>query len=299
MIIGGGGGGFDFDPCPDTFTVDFESEITQVRMSRDGYICEKCSAPSPDGLHLLELERGTRTLDADGNIVRRLEVREVESPALPSYTVLVGSAYDFGPSPVSFNKLVSLTLGYVITDFPSNALALGMNYYDVLGNWTPVYTVDRQVAEIGSLTGELNHFTIFAILAEVPGFEVRHLSIDASRTPIWPFLTFAVRTGQEATVSVNVVNTGNHEAIRTVRLEVNGATEGTQAVTLDAGQSAELVFELEGNAPGKYVVVVEGLTGEFSNSLWINWWLILLVAGGVILVILIGFWGYRKTREIV
>ena len=268
-------------------------------MSRDGYICEKCSAPSPDGLHLLELERGTRTLDAEGDIVRRLEVREVESPVLPSYAVLVGSAYDFGPSPVSFNKTISLTLGYNVADLPDDALAVGMNYFHVLGGWTPVSTVDRQVAEIGSLTGELNHFTIFAVFAEIPGFEVSHLSIESSRSPIWSFLTFAVRTGEDATVSVDVANTGNHEVIRTVRLEVNGATEGTQAVTLDAGQSAQVVFELEGNAPGQYVVVVEGLSGEFSNFLWINWWLVLLLAGAVILVILLGFWGYRKTREIV
>lgn len=268
-------------------------------MSPDGYICEKCSAPSPDGLHLLELERGTRTLDADGNIVRLLEVRGVESPLLPSYTVLVGSAYDIGPSGVSFNKPVSLTLGYLVLDLPDNALALRMNYYDVLTGWTLVLTEERQVADIGSLTGVLNHLTVFALLADVPGFEVTDLSIDASRAEIWPFLTFAVRTGEEATVSVDVSNTGNHAAISTVRLEVNGETQASRSLILDSGQSAEVVFELSGNAPGLYIVVVEGLTGEFSQSLWINWWLILLVAGGVILLILIGFWGYRKTREIV
>ena len=265
-------------------------------MSNDGYICEDCYARSPDSMHILELKRGTRTLDVAGDIVKLIEVRETGAPTLPAYTALVGDAYNFTPSHVTFNKAVMVTLGYNVVDLDPDVVAVNMYFYNSDDGWNPLQSTSKQVAEIGSLSAEVTHFTIFANLADVPGFEVSNLSITPSRTEIWPFLTFIVRIGDEADVSVDVENTGNHQATHTVALNVNGATRASQEVILADGENAQVLFQLVDNGPGRYVVVVEGLTGEFSQTLWINWWLIIGLLAALAALIWFFVWLYRRNR---
>ncbi|MGB2853179.1 MAG: hypothetical protein WBC55_01895, partial [Dehalococcoidia bacterium] len=170
-------------------------------------------------------------------------------------------------------------------------------YYGSEATWTEIDDVETtQVADIGSLTGFFNHLTIFATLAEVPevpGFEVSNLSVAPSRREIWSFLTFAVVTGEEAIVSVDVANIGNHEASHTVSLEVNDETKANHDVGLTPGQSKEVVFVLSDNESGRNVVVVEDLTGEFTHSLWINWALIIGLGAALVAIIVLAFFGVR------
>ncbi|MGB2853180.1 MAG: hypothetical protein WBC55_01900, partial [Dehalococcoidia bacterium] len=170
-------------------------------------------------------------------------------------------------------------------------------YYGSEATWTEIDDVETtQVADIGSLTGFFNHLTIFATLAEVaevPRFEVNNLSVAPSRREIWPFLNFAVVTGEEAVVSVDVANVGNHEASHTVSLEVNDETKANHDGGLTPGQSKEVVFVLSDNEPGRNVVVVEDLTGEFTHSLWINWALIIGLGSALLIIIVLAFFGVR------
>jgi len=283
--------------CPETFTVDFQGEITEVPMTGDGVLCANCEAPSPNGLHLLEIEKQTQVLDADGEPVTLVEIREVDSPPLPNHTFLVGDALDFTPSGLSFDKRASLTLGHTIPSLPNDAVRVAMAYHGSNGVWNEVKTDATQVADIASLTGDINHFTVFAILAEVPAFEVTNLSIAPSRTEIWPFLTFAVRTGAQAEVSVEVANTGKHEAAYGVTLQLDGETTANHETTLAPGEIEDVVFTLTDNPAGRHFVKVEELTGEFTHSLWINWALIIGLGAGLLIVILLailGVWWYRR-----
>ena len=270
-------------------------------MTYDGRLCGNCYAPSPAGEHLFEIDSFTRVLDSEGDPVPLIDITEVHSPPLPPYTVLVGNMYEFAPSGVTFDKQVRLTLSYNVDQLPADAVRVLMAYYGIEAVWTEVEDVETtQVAEIGSLTGFFNHLTIFATLAEVPGFEVNNLSVDPSRREIWPFLTFAVVTGEEAVVSVDVANVGDHEASHNVILQVNGETKANHDVFLTPGQSSEVAFLLSDNEPGRNFVVVEDLTGEFTHSLWINWWLIIGILAGLAVIIVLAFFGVRwyRRREI-
>jgi hypothetical protein len=295
---GGGGGGFAGPACPETLTVDFLGEITEVPMTRSGVLCADCDAPSPDEMHLLEIEEGTMILDSEGEVVNLIEITEAETLLLPNSTVIVGSAYDFIPSGITFDRPVTLTLGYNVSDLPEDTLALSMAYYSSEDGWTELETESSQVAEIGTLTGTTEHFTVFAILAELPSFEVSNLSITPSEREIWDFPAFAVRTGEEAVIAVDVTNTGNHEASYTVSLLVNGEIMDSQELTLAPGQTEGVTFTISGIEPGDYQIVVGGLSDEFTSSLRINWLLIGAILGALFLIVLllVGWW-YRNREK--
>ena len=294
----GGGVGVVGPACPETLTVDFLGEITETPMTRSGILCDDCVAPSPDEMHLLEIEENIKVLDSEGKVVTLIEITEATPPSLPASTVIVGSAYNFSPSGITFSKPVNLTLGYNVGDLPEDMLAISMGYYSSEDGWTELETKSSQVAEVGSLTGTMDHFSVFAILADLPSFELSDLSITPSRTEIWDFLTFAVRTGEEAVITVDVVNTGNHEASYTVSLEVNGEIKATQEIIkLAPGLSETVKFTISGNEQGQYEIVVSDLSGELTSSLWVNWWLIGDILAVVAVIVLLAAWWYRKRGK--
>jgi hypothetical protein len=295
---GGGGGGWVGPACPSTLTVDFLGNITEASMKSNGRLCEDLDAPSPDGMHLLEIGEGTQTLDSQGDVVKLIEITEATPPSLPASTVIVGSAYNFSPSGITFSQPVNLTLGYNVGDLPEDTLALSMEYYSSEEGWVELESESSQVAEIGSLTGTTEHFTVFAILADLPSFEVSNLSITPSETDIWGFLAFAVRTGAEAVITIDVANNANHEASYTVSLQVNGEIRATQEITLVPGQSEQVVFTITGNEPGQYVIVVDDLSEEFTSSLRINWLLIIDIFLILALIGLLAWWYRRRGKPV-
>ena len=297
---GGGGGGFAGPACPETLTVDFLGEITEVPMTRSGVLCADCDAPSPDEMHLLEIDEGTTVLDSEGEVVKLIEITEVTAPSLPASTALVGSAYDFGGNlSIAFSEPVTLTLGYQVSALPDETFALSMRRFNIEdGLWEVIETESSQVAEIGSLTGMPEGFSVFAILADVPSFEVSNLSISPSERDIWDFPTFAVRKGEEAVITADITNTGNYQASYVASLIVNGEIVDSQELTLAPGQSEQVVFTISGNEPGQYEIVVGGLSDEFTSSLWINWLPIGAILGALLLIVLLLVgWRYRKREK--
>jgi len=52
-------------------------------------------------------------------------------------------------------------------------------------------------------------------------------------------------------------------------------------VTLEAGQSQPVSFTVSGLDYGQYQVEVAGLSGEFTTSRTINWWLIIVIIAAI------------------
>ena len=297
---GGGGGGGGGGGRPQYLTVNWEGEITQERITSSGKLRATLEAPSPDGMHLLVIDKGTITLDSEGEVVKLIEITEVTAPSLPASTALVGSAYDFGVnSSITFSEPVTLTLSYNVSDLRDDTLALSMRRFSIEdGLWEVVETESSQIAEIGSFTGKPDGFSVFAILADLPSFEVSNLSISPSERDIWDFPTFAVRKGEEAVVTADVTNTGNYEASYIASLQVNGEIVDSQELTLAPGQTGQVTFTISSTEQGDYQIVVGGLSVEFTSSLWINWLLIGAILGALFLIVLLLVgWRYRKRQK--
>lgn len=89
------------------------------------------------------------------------------------------------------------------------------------------------------------------------------------------------------TITVDVTNSGEAADTYTVILEINGLVEGTEYVTLAAGESQQVSFTASKDTAGTYSVEVNGQSAAFTVVEPTQWILIAEIIGGVIVLALI------------
>ncbi|MFC1875320.1 Ig-like domain-containing protein [Chloroflexota bacterium] len=286
------------------FTVDFLGEITRVPMAADGSILEPLSAPNPDHTHWFEMEQGTRVLDDEGNIIILIEIREIDDPPLEESTVVIRATYIIMPLNVTFSLPVIFTLGYGIDELPEDVSSIDMANYEEVAGWAYLEAKGDVVAGIGELSTDIEESGIYAILAgvtpQVPpaSFQLANLKISLSLSKVWGFPTFMIRVGEDATVTALISNFGGQGGTYTASLKKDGVVIATQDVTLSPGQNQTITFDITGNEPGDYTVEIGGLSGEFTSTFWINWWLISGLSAALIFIAWAGwYYGYHRKKH--
>jgi hypothetical protein len=301
----GGGGG-----CPvlKVLTVDWEGNNTTKPLYSNNRLAVDLLGPSLDGSHSLLLERGTNAPIVGGKTYYLIVIRELEEiPALPENTVAI-VVFNITPAGAEFDRDIFLTLGLDQSQLPENALNVTMAYYDdVNGVWVPLESEaggpPNSVSEL-SLSAPINHFSIFGVLVEIAPtpppppahFVPSGLSIMTSVEKIWEPVTFVTKTGESVTITANVANDGGQAGTYTVVLKLNGEAVDTQTVTLGAGRSQEVSFTRSGLDYGQYDVEVAGLSGEFTASRTITWWLIIVIIAAIGLIIWGVVWIRRRRK---
>jgi PKD repeat protein len=291
--------------CP-TFrylTVDWEGNNSTELLYRNDKLAKDLLGPSSDLSHNLFLERGTHAPVVFTATHYVIVVRELEEiPALPEDTEAI-VVFNITPANAEFNKDIFLTLG--VDELPANALNVTMAYYDdINGVWV---LMDSEaggpsgVAEL-TLSAPINHFSIYGVLAKFePTTPQQPAHFVASGLNIEPTVeklsVFVTRTGETVTITANVANDGGQGDTYTVDLKLNGETVDTKTVTLGAGQSKQVSFTVSELDYGQYEVEVAGLSGEFTTSRTITWWLILIIIIAVGLIIWGVVWGTRRRRK--
>ncbi len=316
----GGGGGGDGEVTR-YFTVNFLGKITQQEADEEGRPLQTIVAPSPDGAHVLTIPAGTSATDGIGNQVTLIEIRETTASDLPRNTVLIGSAYEFTPSGTIFDQSVSLTLAYDVNALPERVTSVGTAYYVVGEGWIYLIKETEGVAELGRVTSPVNHFTVFAVLAEsepappiippptttteppappeptppppppppesLPAFfRLGNLTIVTSEFRTFENIPYYIRTGENADISVDVTNTGEQAGSHMVILVVNGIERDRQLVSLEPGETKTVLFTLTDVEPGSYDVQIGDQDGNFLSEVWINWWLSFGSLAAIILIAL-------------
>ncbi len=112
----------------------------------------------------------------------------------------------------------------------------------------------------------------------------------------WDISLSKVDTGDQVTVGFTVTNTGELGGSYQATFTVNGTAESTEELNLTAGDSETVDFTTTKSAAGTYLVSVGGLSFSFEVKeeaappppphQGINWWLILGVAAGSVLLTL-------------
>ncbi|MCK5181923.1 MAG: hypothetical protein KAQ73_05230, partial [Dehalococcoidia bacterium] len=253
--------------------------------------------------HNLFLEKGTHAPVVLTTTHYVILVRELEeTPALPENMEAI-VVFNITPADATFDKDIFLTLG--VAELPANALNVTMAYYDdINGVWELMESEaggPSGVAEL-TLSAPINHFSIYGVLAELeptPPAQPAHfvaggLNIEPSVEKLSVFVT---KTGESATITTNVVNDGGQGGTYTVELKLNGETVQTEIVTLSGGQSKQVSFTVSDLDYGQYEVEVAGLSGEFTASRTIAWWLILIIIVAVGLIIWGVVWGTRRRHK--
>jgi hypothetical protein len=74
----------------------------------------------------------------------------------------------------------------------------------------------------------------------------------------------SVKTGETVTVTATVTNSDGSQGTYSVILKVNGAQEATKDLTLNAGATEKVSFNIKKTAAGTYSVDVNGQTSQFT-----------------------------------
>ncbi len=112
-----------------------------------------------------------------------------------------------------------------------------------------------------------------------------------------------VRAEKEATISVDVENTGNAAGDTNVELVVNGTVAGSQTISLGIGEGTTVTFKHAEEVPGTYTAKVGGETGTYtvleksSGLLYGLGALILAIAGGAAYMFTKGGWTVAMVQE--
>lgn len=85
--------------------------------------------------------------------------------------------------------------------------------------------------------------------ARLPNFETSELTVNPS----------SVEIGVAATISVKVDNTGGASGSHEIELEINGIQEEIKTITVDAGESTIVQFDVNRDQSGVYEVVIDEL----------------------------------------
>jgi hypothetical protein len=248
------------------------------------------------------LERGTHAPVVGITTYYLIVIRELEEiPALPENTEAI-VVFNITPADATFDKDIFLTLG--VDELPANALNVTMAYYDDVNDvWVFLESEaggPNGVAEL-TLSAPINHFSIFGVLAAIePTPPPQPAHFVASGLNIEPTVeklsVFVTKTGESVTITANVANDGGQADTYTVELKLNGETVDTKTVTVGAGRSQPVSFTVSELDYGQYEVEVAGLSGEFTASRTITWWLILIIIIAVGLIIWGVVWGRRRRR---
>jgi len=295
----GGGGG-----CPTLkyLTVNWEGNNTTEPLYSNDCLAVDLLGPSLNLSHSLLLERGTHAPVVDETTYYLIVVRELEEiPPLPEgLTAIV--VFNITPTDALFNRDIFLTLG--IDELPEDALNVTMAYYDDIDEvWeTLEFEVGGPsgVAEL-TLSAPINHFSIYGVLAELeptaPPQPAHFVPSGLSITPGVEKTVFVTKTGESVTITANIANDGGEEGTYDVVLKLNGQTVDTKTVTVGAGQTKQVSFTQSGLDYGQYDVAVASLTGDFTASRAIAWWLIILIIVAIGLIIWGIVWGRRRRRR--
>lgn len=153
-------------PTPAPARVDISGSITG-----NGTILEGIDYTSPDGGVALRIGNGTVALAANRTALQSITVRvvaEEEWPEPPEGRLIVG-AFDCGPDGATFSPLLALTLKCNPASLPGELgvedLAIA-SYDNQTGSWEFLSVTVDPVSN--TVTAEVAHFTVLAIVAEQP-----------------------------------------------------------------------------------------------------------------------------------
>ncbi|MBA7504326.1 hypothetical protein ES706_02961 [subsurface metagenome] len=240
-----------------------------------------------DTVLVIALSREMTALDKDGNELEFITVRkEVTPPQPPEGRYFVGMVYNMALDGAVFAPPVSLSLAYDEGDLPQGMVEneLYLAYCDDKGQWVDLTSeVD---SEANRVTAEVNHFTLFAIMARPASFALSEFTV----------MPHIVQVGEPVTAGITVANIGGCEGSYTVVLKVNDVIEDSKEITLAVGESQEVSFEVIRESAGDYSVDINGHTASFVVK-GTNWALIGGIIGGIVVVgLLVYFLVFRKRR---
>jgi hypothetical protein len=284
---GGGGGGGGSASVGITHLVDFTTD--------KGKFVVDATAASDDQLVELSIDKGTIALNKNGQRLMSITIRKMQNPPPPPEDAhIIGLAYTFEPSGATFDPPITVTFTYYPSDLPEgfNEEDLAIAFYDTSsGEWVVLSNIAVDTVA-HTVSGDLSHFTDFAVVAYPPPPVTTTPPAITTSTTTTPTVTMPTTTTTPAppetpapasfsvadlsvtppevaplgdvTVTAVIQNTGGSAGSYPVVLKVNGEQEDSREVSVSPGEKATLTFTLAKKLEGVYTVDVNGKTGQFT-----------------------------------
>jgi hypothetical protein len=216
---------------------------------------------SSDSNLTVTIFKNTKARDKNGGMLLSFDVSlSEEPPPPPENGHIIGLPYEFKPEGATFDPPLGLTMMYDPADLPAGISAedLVIAYYDQdTGRWVECSCTCDPARHC--ITASIAHFTSFAVIACQPppapaAFSLSNLSIRPAE----------VKPGETVTVTVTITNTGGMEGVYSLVLEINGAKEASQEISVTAGGVESASFRASKQEAGTYPLDINGLTGSFN-----------------------------------
>jgi len=268
-----------------------------LRVDPEGTVQATSCLTSSNGRLTLDITEGTVILDSEGDQLIVLSASTAPfPPEAPEDKVMV-TAYNLGSDGATFSPAITLTIEYDPETLPEGYAEknLYIAYWDG-SEWSSLATTVN--AEADTVSCQVNHFTIFAIIGAVtPPPAPAPAALKVTGFSIQPI---KVEPNESVTITVSVANTGGTEGSYPVVLKINGVKEAEKSVTVAAGSSEDVSFSVTREEVDSYSVTVDGLSAFFivvepvlpptpappapPPAKPVNWPLIGGIIGGVVVV---------------
>ncbi len=225
---------------------------------------------SADGSLQVAIPYGIYAQDEDGGQVTKVDFTIKDDPPQVANSEIVGYAYQVEPDGATFSPSLSMAWSYDPADIPADIAPeqLALAYYEPKHDaWV---ALESQIdSKENTISAWIDHFSLFAILAPKEGappelaFSLGQLNIRTGDSKSGePVTSIAVSPNREVYIDVPVRNIWDTAGSYTVTLEIDGAVEEHQQVTLAPGHFTNVTFETSRSQPGTYSVAINGLTDE-------------------------------------
>ena len=140
-----------------------------VETDEEGVVQEPVELMSSDAETTVEVTAGTVALDAEGEPLEAITIEPMaEMPPAPAAQRVIGFAYDLGPDGATFDPPITVTFSYDRTLLPpgANEEKLVIAFYRTGSQVWESLTNIVVDTETQTITAEISHFTLFAVLVE-------------------------------------------------------------------------------------------------------------------------------------
>ncbi len=161
-VVGGGGGG----------AVTSEgTTFLYGAVDSQGKFVQDITAKSADKKVELDIDRGVIGKTKTGQRLTKITVNSMTiPPAPPAQSSTLGLTYDLGPDGATFNPSITITFTYDPASIPEGVdeADLSLAYYDSsTGEWVVLEGIVVDPVN-NTISGQVSHFTAFAIIAYEP-----------------------------------------------------------------------------------------------------------------------------------
>jgi hypothetical protein len=243
---------------------------SSVEIGADGTLTEALTLTDRNKNFIINIDGGTRVTGSDGAILSLIELRITdESIVVPDGTIVLSPVYeltgyniDMESTGLDFYPPARLTIRYDPQNLPENALLPFVADYTEEQDLVQLQPPPDSLVEIGKAKALISHASLFVVAVEVAPpppplpakFEISNLIINPQKAYL----------GETVTINLTITNEGATFGSFELHLIIDGIVRAIEEVTLAAGSSETLTFELSNLAVGSHQVEVAGLTGRFN-----------------------------------